>query len=221
MVFGEDALDHGVAGAVTLTERMERLSCEIPADKVVTVDVLPHCDLPVYTLESSSGVYVSGGIVSKNCRTAAWHGLRNLLDPSANPSVCLPDDDDLLSDLSAPHGKEPLSGGVLRMEAKDEIRARIGRSTDRGDAVVQAFWRQAGSWADVYGVIECDNCGQKYYKGRDACPACHQQPATEGEAEPYPAGTMRQFATVASAAGQAKMSTITGFQRGGGMGFPG
>jgi hypothetical protein len=32
------------------------------------------------------------------------------------------------------------SGGKVQVESKDEIRKRLGRSTDSGDAVVQAFW---------------------------------------------------------------------------------
>jgi hypothetical protein len=162
----------------------------------------------------------TGELSYLNVRSAAWYSLREQLDPSANSVICLPDDEDLLSDLSAPHGKEPLSGGILRMESKDEIRARIGRSTDRGDAVVQSFWRQAGSWSDVYGVIECEACGVKFYKARDSCPSCHQAVIQEEqEHEPYPAGQMREFATVSSMANAAKLSTISGFQRG--IGFPG
>jgi hypothetical protein len=35
-----------------------------------------------------------------------------------------------------------MSGGRIQVEAKDDIRKRIGRSTDDGDAVVQAFWSE-------------------------------------------------------------------------------
>jgi hypothetical protein len=74
-----------------------------------------------------------------NCRSAAWWGMRELLDPSAGSDVCLPDDELLLGDLSAPQWKI-LSGGKIAVESKDEIRKRLGRSTDDGDAVVQAYW---------------------------------------------------------------------------------
>ena len=106
------------------------------------------------------------------------------------------------------------------MEAKDEIRVRIGRSTDRGDAVVQAFWKQSGSWADVYGVVECGHCGRKFYKERKACPQCGQPadvPVPEDEVtedevvtppEGYPAAAMAQFATVQSATTAAKISSM-------------
>jgi hypothetical protein len=56
--------------------------------------------------------------------------------------VCLPDDETLLGDLSAPQWKV-LSGGKIQVEPKDEIRKRLGRSTDDGDAVVQAFFSRS------------------------------------------------------------------------------
>jgi hypothetical protein len=74
-----------------------------------------------------------------NCRSAAWWGMREQLDPSSGSDVCLPDDEMLLGDLSAPQWKI-LSGGKIQVESKDEIRKRLGRSTDDGDAVIQAFW---------------------------------------------------------------------------------
>ncbi len=74
-----------------------------------------------------------------NCRSAAWWGLREQLDPSAGSDLCLPDDDMLLGDLSAPTWKIT-SGGKIAVESKDEIEKRLGRSTDDGDAAVEAYF---------------------------------------------------------------------------------
>ena len=74
-----------------------------------------------------------------DCRAAAWWGLRELLDPVNGEALCLPPDDLMISDLTAPHWRE-VSGGRIRVETKVEIAKRLGRSTDSGDAVVQAFW---------------------------------------------------------------------------------
>jgi hypothetical protein len=82
---------------------------------------------------------ISGEMGFANKRAAAWWNLREMLDPANGHDVALPPDDELTSDLTAPH-KKPESGGRMRMESKDEIRVRLGRSTDVGDAVVQAFW---------------------------------------------------------------------------------
>ena len=73
-----------------------------------------------------------------NRRSEAWWTLRQALDPSGDPDICLPDDEMLLGDLSAPQWTVT-SGGRIQVESKDEIRKRLGRSTDDGDAVVQAF----------------------------------------------------------------------------------
>lgn len=90
----------------------------------------------------------SGELGFVNVRSAAWWGLRELLDPdgsaaTAGRAVALPPDDLLTGDLVAPHWRV-VSGGLIAVESKDEIRKRIGRSTDSGDAVIQVFWGEGG-----------------------------------------------------------------------------
>lgn len=75
------------------------------------------------------------GFVNK--RSAAWWGMRELLEPPSN--VALPPDDVLVGDLTAPKWRE-MAGGRIQVESKDDIRKRLGRSPDRGDAVVMAFF---------------------------------------------------------------------------------
>jgi hypothetical protein len=98
-----------------------------------------------------------------NVRSAAWWTLRTALDPSGDPDICLPDDEMLLGDLSAPHWTVT-SSGRIQVEGKDDIRKRLGRSTDDGDSVVQAFVPHLGEhvanarpWA---GAIELAAVGQ-------------------------------------------------------------
>jgi hypothetical protein len=78
-----------------------------------------------------------------NVRAAAWWNLRDMLDPSAFKSgaaeIELPPDEGLIEDLTVPTYKH-LAGGIIRLQEKDEIRKRLGRSPDKGDAVVMAFW---------------------------------------------------------------------------------
>jgi hypothetical protein len=74
-----------------------------------------------------------------NCRSAAWWHLREMLDPSNGHDIALPPDDLLTGDLVSPHWKVT-SGGKIQVEGKDDIKERIGRSTDYGDAVVMAFF---------------------------------------------------------------------------------
>lgn len=82
----------------------------------------------------------SGEFEFINKRAAAWWSMREMLDPQYDENVALPDDDLLIGDLTAPKWKVT-SGGKIQIEAKEDIRKRIGRSTDSGDSCVQSFWR--------------------------------------------------------------------------------
>lgn len=88
----------------------------------------------------------SGAWGYPNTRSASWWHLRELLDPSNGGNLALPDDDMLTGDLIAPTWRE-LAGGRLQVEGKDDIRKRLGRSTDAGDAVAMACWEWAGEAA--------------------------------------------------------------------------
>ena len=81
----------------------------------------------------------SGELGFVNKRSAAWWKLRELLDPASDRQIALPPDDLLTGDLTAPHWRD-MSAGKIAVESKEDIRRRLGRSTDSGDAVVQAFW---------------------------------------------------------------------------------
>jgi hypothetical protein len=90
-----------------------------------------------------------------NTRSAAWWRLRELSDPAFGPEVMLPPDEVLLSDLSAPSWGEVT--GVpprIAVEPKERVVARLGRSPDRGDAVVMAFWSAAAGLGSVAGAVE-------------------------------------------------------------------
>jgi hypothetical protein len=65
-----------------------------------------------------------------------WWKLREALDPDHNPTLALPPHPQLLGDLTAPKWFLALRG--IQVESKDEIRKRLGRSTNVGDAVLMA-----------------------------------------------------------------------------------
>ena len=103
---------------------------------------------PFNASAGTSNKDASGELGFPATRSAEWWLLRELLDPSRGADVALPPDDLLLGDLTAAKWRV-LSGGKIQVESKDDIRKRIGRSTDDGDAVVQAFWEEdsgAGQW---------------------------------------------------------------------------
>lgn len=81
----------------------------------------------------------SGELGFVNTRSAAWWNLRELLDPAYGHQLALPPDDELIGDLTAPHW-QVMSGSKIAVESRDSLITRLGRSPDRGTAVVQAFW---------------------------------------------------------------------------------
>jgi hypothetical protein len=132
---------------------------------------------PFNAAAKSSRKDISGELGFVNTRVAAWYNLRDQLDPSQSPVLCLPPDDNLIGDLVSPSAAEVMSGGKLKMESKDDIKKRIGRSTDHADAVVQAFWTERSSWADAYGVATCRGCTRGFLAevngvARTHCPFC-------------------------------------------------
>jgi len=87
----------------------------------------------------------SGELGFLNSRAAAWWKMRELLDPANAPTLALPPDDQLIGDLCAPKWSIT-SAGKVQIESKDDLRKRLGRSTDVGDAVVMSFSVPATSY---------------------------------------------------------------------------
>lgn len=106
------------------------------------LDVLRHRGCNVQAFVASAGTKRRDATQTQsfpNLRSAAWWHLRELLDPALGATLALPDDDELVADLTTPRW-EPTTGAKIVIESKDSVRSRIGRSTDRGDAVVMACW---------------------------------------------------------------------------------
>jgi len=107
------------------------------------VDRLVEQDFPVEPFNASERTVrtdESGELGFTNKRSAAWWNLRELLDPDSQwDPISLPPDDNLIGDLTSPLWKVT-SGGKIQLESKDDIKKRLNRSTDDGDAVVMAFW---------------------------------------------------------------------------------
>jgi hypothetical protein len=84
-----------------------------------------------------------------NLRAAMMWRVRTLLDPERGPEatrLALPPDAELKADLTAPHYSMTVGG--MKVESKEDIHKRIGRSTDAGDAVALACWEvPQAAWA--------------------------------------------------------------------------
>lgn len=74
-----------------------------------------------------------------NKRAEAHWKFREALDPSqpGGSPIALPHDPVLIADLTAPTFAVTPNG--IKVESKDDIKKRIGRSPDRGDAVIMAW----------------------------------------------------------------------------------
>jgi hypothetical protein len=74
-----------------------------------------------------------------NKRAEAWWRFREALNPDqeGGSTICLPHDDELKADLASVHWE--LTARGIKIEAKDDIRWRIGRSPGKGDAIVLAW----------------------------------------------------------------------------------
>lgn len=118
------------------------------------VDQLATQGYPVRAFNASARTDMTdeaGELGFVNVRSAAWWNLRLLLDPELGPGVALPPDDLLTGDLCAPRWTVR-AGGKIYVESKEDIRKRIGRSTDDADAVIQAFW--SGQPAEDDRIVE-------------------------------------------------------------------
>jgi hypothetical protein len=109
------------------------------------VDLLRRRLVPTYAFNASrkSGMRDrSGEFGFVNQRAAMWWTLREMLDPAFEPTLALPTDDVLLGELTSPKWWLTPSGRI-QVEGKDEVRKRLGRSTDHADAVGQSLLTDA------------------------------------------------------------------------------
>jgi len=85
---------------------------------------------------ASYGMDKSGQLKFVNKRAEDHWKLREALDPTSGQFLALPPDPELKADLCAPRWKPTPRG--IQVESKDDIKKRIGRSPDKGDAVIMA-----------------------------------------------------------------------------------
>ena len=84
-----------------------------------------------------------------NTRAAAWWAMRDALDPSYGLNIALPPLRELRVDLCSAR-YERLSHGI-KVEDKDAIKGRLGRSPDLGDAYVMANWASSRGIGEALG----------------------------------------------------------------------
>lgn len=111
-----------------------------------TYEHLKANDIPVDGHKGAAESIVrtkDGQLSFKNKRSEIIWRFREALDPGQpnGSPIALPPDQTLLADLTAPTWETVAhrSGMAVKVESKEDVCARLGRSTDRGDAVVMSW----------------------------------------------------------------------------------
>lgn len=99
----------------------------------------------VYTVKAENGQAI---IKMKNKRAEMYWRMREALDPVHGDGLMLPPGNNIVADLCAAKYKW-LAGGVVQIEEKKEIKKRIGRSPDEGEAIMLAHLQQESKWRDI------------------------------------------------------------------------
>jgi hypothetical protein len=94
--------------------------------------------LSVNPANASTSRALGSGLAFRNKRAELWWRMREGLDPSNEEKLALPPDRELRAELCAPRWRNT-AGGIL-IEDKLDIRRRLGRSPDKGDAATLAWY---------------------------------------------------------------------------------
>ncbi|WP_071709583.1 terminase family protein [Acinetobacter baumannii] len=92
--------------------------------------------VPVDVRNAATAFDRSGQLSFYNLRSQLWWQFREALDPAYGSTVALPPEPKLLADLTAP--RWALQGTKIKVESREEIIKRIGRSPDYGSAIINA-----------------------------------------------------------------------------------
>lgn len=105
-----------------------------------------------------------------NKRTEALWRFREALDPGqpGGSPIMLPDDPALVADLTAPTFSEVPD--KFKAESKEEVCKRLGRSTDRGDAAVMAWFAGSKEVMDAVAGFNSAEHGEFRPAGHRAAP---------------------------------------------------
>lgn len=141
---GVNAAD-GIIGARHVTDAMES-NAPVWVDVIgigsSVYDQLKVLDgfttTPVNVGSASTAKDKTGRYQFANLRSQLWWQFREALDPASGQALMLPPDPQLRTDLRAP--RYQIVAGKIRVESKDDVKKRIGRSTDAADAVQLAWY---------------------------------------------------------------------------------
>lgn len=100
-----------------------------------------HLDMPVIGVNPAAGTSSRskhGNYEFRNMRAYLHWMMRESLNPITGDNMELPPDDELAQDLAAPTFEITRTG--ILIESKDDIKKRLGRSPDKGDSALLAWY---------------------------------------------------------------------------------
>jgi len=105
-----------------------------------TVNALKELNLKIVNLKGNEApIRHRGEEDFNNLRSQMWWQMREDL---RNDLIAIPDDEELIADLVTP--KFTIKNGKITVESKEDIKKRLGRSPNKGDAAVYWNWVRTG-----------------------------------------------------------------------------
>ena len=89
---------------------------------------------PINAGAGSKHVDRSGSLKMRNMRAEYYWRMREALDPDHGDGLCLPPGNEVLADLCS--ARFEYTAGGVKIEPKEKIKSRIGRSPDVGEAII-------------------------------------------------------------------------------------
>ena len=107
---------------------------ELEYRNVFSVKFSESADWGGVSLKDVTGIYEF-----LNLRAYLFWAVRDWLNPAFNSKAMLPDDDELVEEMTEVKYKV-MSNGKIQIEAKEDLKARLKRSPDKFDSLVNTFY---------------------------------------------------------------------------------
>lgn len=138
---GKETPDGNTVAGLVIAERRDHapIMLDVIGVGASPYDILVNAGQDVHGInvaEKANAMDRSGRLSFFNLRSQLWWQFRELLDPNADNGIALPPDPELSKELCAPRWE--LSGMTIKVESRDQIIERVGRSPDRATAVILA-----------------------------------------------------------------------------------
>lgn len=135
-----------VAGEIVkiVNNKQTRINIDVIGVGSSAYDYIADYGYNVYAInssEASRNTDSTGLLKYANLRAELWWNAREMLDPENGNDVALPDDKELIRELTSVRWKITAQG--ILIESKKDLIKRIGKSPDKADGVVYALFTRS------------------------------------------------------------------------------